>query len=214
MPIRIALFGRGRMGKRVAALAQSDAEIALVEQGEPCDVAIDFSSPAALEAHLARSVEAGHSLVIGTTGISSEGMRAIARAAEQIAVMHAPNFSYGMAQMRKSAWALARALKRADVAMNESHHAEKRDAPSGTALMLRETMRDALEDADAPIPIRSERIGDVVGEHAIVFEYGHERIEIKHAAHSRDAFAHGALIAAKWLVGKPPGLYTFEECTT
>lgn len=213
LSLTLALFGRsGKMGTRIEALAMRDFGFTVVHRGAPCDVAIDFSSKEGLHAHLAIAQSAAHPLVIGTTGFGEKEMSAMKHAAKTIPLLYSPNFSYGMTLFQQLASSLAHTLSNARIAIVETHHMQKKDAPSGTALMLAEILAQASKQSNQAIPIQSMRIGEVIGEHSVLFECGNERIEIKHTVHNRDAFARGALIAAKWLVGKPAGFYTFEDC--
>ena len=189
------------------------------------DVAIDFSTPAASIAHARLCAQKRVALVVGTTGIESAGRAAIAEAARSTAILMAPNMSVGVNVMLKLVAQAARALGDGyDVEIVEIHHRHKKDAPSGTALRLGEVAAEAL-DRDPQRDFRTERSGiigertrkeigiqtlrggDVAGEHTVLFVGEGERLEVTHRATSRDQFALGALRAARFLVGRPPGLY-------
>jgi len=196
---------------------------------EGCGVAIDFSIPASTLANLRAAADAGVAYVTGTTGFDEAGKAEIARAAERIPVLHAPNFSVSVNVLGYLAREAARLLGDGyDAELFELHHGQKRDAPSGTALFLAEAVADGqgkkleehvvLERAgetgarpEGAIGIQTLRGGDNPGEHTIYFIGGGERIELTHRAATRGHFARGAVRAAAWLVGKAPGLYRIEQ---
>jgi 4-hydroxy-tetrahydrodipicolinate reductase len=173
----------------------------------PFDVAIDFSLPGAFDAVLALCVARGAALVSGTTGLEDAQRAALAVAAERIPVLWASNFSLGVAVLHELVERAARALPGWDCDIVETHHARKLDAPSGTAL----TLGGAAEAGGAGPRYASIRAGDVVGEHVVQFTGAGERIELVHRAGNRDIFARGALHAATWLAGRPPGAYRMPD---
>ncbi len=204
---------------------QDDPKAAL----EGCGVAIDFSIPTATLTNLRAAAEAGVAYVTGTTGLDEAGKREIAHFAERIPVLHAPNFSVAVNVLAHLAREAARLLGDGyDAELFELHHAQKRDAPSGTALFLGEavargqgkTLADHLvleragetgpRPADA-IGIQTLRGGDNPGEHTIYFIGRGERLELTHRAATRSHFAVGAVRAAGWIVGREPGLYRIEQ---
>ena len=196
---------------------------------EGCGVAIDFSTPTATLANIRAAVDAGVAYVTGTTGIDEAGMADLARAAETIPVLHAPNFSVSVNVLGHLAREAARLLgDRYDAEIFELHHGQKRDAPSGTALFLGEAVAAGqgkklsdhviLERAgetgvrpEGAIGIQALRGGDNPGEHTIYFIGGGERVELTHRAATRAHFAVGAVRAATWIVGRKPGLYRIEQ---
>ena len=196
---------------------------------EGCGVAIDFSIPTATLSNIRAAVDAGVAYVTGTTGIDEAGMAEIARAAETIPVLHAPNFSVSVNVLAHLAREAARLLGNGyDAEIFELHHGQKRDAPSGTALFLGEAIAEGqgkklsdhaiLERAgetgvrpEGAIGIQALRGGDNPGEHTIYFIGGGERIELTHRAATRAHFAVGAVRAAAWMVGREPGLYRIEQ---
>jgi 4-hydroxy-tetrahydrodipicolinate reductase len=216
--IQVSVLGaKGKMGTRVLALAAVDLGVKVVcaysrESGNllnaflKCDVAIDFTSPLATQDILAAALQTKKPLLIGTTGHSLKQRQAIEEAAKFIPILYSANFSLGIALCLETAEQFARALG-ADCTIDivETHHAHKKDAPSGTAIAL---ARAAGAD---PRTISSFRQGEVVGEHTLIFSWGQEKIELKHTALSRDAFAAGALRSAKGLAGKGPGFYSFKD---
>jgi 4-hydroxy-tetrahydrodipicolinate reductase len=192
------------------------------------DVVIDFSSHAASAALAGAAAAARTPVVIGTTGLSAEEKRAVDEAARAVPVLVAPNMSVGANVMFDVAARMAKALGADfDVEIIEAHHRFKKDAPSGTALEAARRIAEALglgekdfiygrhgETGARPpdqIAIHAVRAGDIVGDHTILFSCLGERLELKHQAHTRDAFARGALRAARFLVGKKPGKYSFAD---
>lgn len=206
-------------------LLEGDAKRAL----EGCAVAIDFSVPASTLANLRAAADAGVAYVTGTTGFDEAGKAELARAAERIPVLHAPNFSVSVNVLGHLAREAARLLGDGyDAELFELHHGQKRDAPSGTALFLAEAVADGqdkkladhvvLERAgetgarpEGAIGIQTLRGGDNPGEHTIYFIGGGERVELSHRAATRAHFARGAVRAAAWIVGRDPGLYRIEQ---
>jgi 4-hydroxy-tetrahydrodipicolinate reductase len=218
MAIQISVLGaKGKMGTRVLALAAEDLGVKVVcaysREGEnlldaflKCDVAIDFTSPLATQDILAAALQTKKPLVIGTTGHSLEEKQAIEEASKTIPILYSANFSLGIALCLEAAAQLASAL-RPDCTIDiiETHHAHKKDAPSGTAIAL------ANAAGAGRLAISSFREGEVIGEHTLIFSWGEEKIELKHTALSRDACAAGALRCANVLAGRGPGLYTFKD---
>ena len=223
--IRVALIGRsGRMGQATAALVAARDDIRL--DAEAPEVLIDFSAPAALAGSLARAREARVPLVIGTTGLDEAHQAAIDKAAGEIAVLQAANTSLGVTLLAHLVReAAARLGPDWDVEIVEMHHRHKVDAPSGTALLLGGAAaagRGAdLADIAAydrrgvrtpgAIGFASLRGGSVAGDHQVVFAGAAERLELGHRAESRAVFAEGALRAALWLIGRPPGRYVMRD---
>jgi 4-hydroxy-tetrahydrodipicolinate reductase len=217
-----AAFG---VGKVTGVKVVSDAAAAIAQ----ADVAIDFTIPAATRIHLAACVKAGKPLVVGTTGIDATGKHEIDAAAKLIPIMFAPNMSAGVNVLYKLAQIAAQALgAEYDVEIFEAHHKHKLDTPSGTAVRLGEAIASAqqlsfkavadYERAHAPGPRKQGSIGfsvarggDIVGDHIVMFAGPSERIEIVHRAHDRKVFAQGAVRAARWIVGRPAGLYSMQD---
>jgi 4-hydroxy-tetrahydrodipicolinate reductase len=195
---------------------------------KPGAVAMDFSLGGAVAAHAQACAAAGVPLLVGTTGFDAAARAALTQAAGKIAVLIAPNTSLGVAVLSQLAAQAAVALGEGyDVEIAEAHHRLKRDAPSGTALSLGETVAAARGQAldavavydrrsDAPLKPGSiefsvVRAGDIVGEHTVTFAAAGERLEITHRAWDRMTFARGALRAAAWLTGRPAGLYGMQD---
>lgn len=213
--------GAGRAGVALTA----DAAAALAADR----VLVEFAVPAASLAHLRLVAEAGGRAVIGTTGFSPAEREEIARLARRVPVLLSPNMSVGVNVAFRLLATMARALgDDYDVEITELHHRFKKDAPSGTALRMAEIIAEALgrdpgkvlvhgrqglpgERPRPEIGVLSLRAGDVVGDHTVTFGTLGERLELTHRAHSRDTFARGALRAARWLAGRPPGLYSMQD---
>ncbi|MFL6499220.1 MAG: 4-hydroxy-tetrahydrodipicolinate reductase [Candidatus Udaeobacter sp.] len=219
-PVRLLLIGAaGRMGKTVLDLAQSDGEIEIAAQCdlgdaiEPamknCDVAIDFSHADSTDEICRAALKHRKPLVIGTTGHSQQQRKTIEETAQSVPIVLASNFSVGVNVLfwltRKAAELLGEDFNPEIV---ETHHTMKKDAPSGTA----KTLADILQPVrKREIRIQSIREGDVVGEHTVIFNGPDESLELTHRAANRRIFAGGALRAAKWIVDKPPGLYSMQN---
>jgi 4-hydroxy-tetrahydrodipicolinate reductase len=189
------------------------------------DCLVDFTAPQATLAHLDACVGARRSAVVGTTGFTAEDKARIAAAARAIPIAMAPNFAIGVNVTFKLAEVAARILGDAyDVEIVEAHHRHKVDAPSGTALRLGEAVAAALgrdlkavavhgregitgERGAKDIAFHAIRGGDIVGEHTVIFAGEGERVEVTVRSGSRMTYAQGALRAARWLAGRPAGLY-------
>ncbi len=232
--IKIGIIGAcGKMGRRLFELAAHDDDLeitfALEQKGTAAigkelgkikvssnpdgvfltDVVIDFTVPQASMANLSAVARHRKALVLGTTGFSAEELREIEEASKVIPVVFSPNMSVGVNVLFSILPEIARRLGREyKIEIVEAHHTAKRDAPSGTARKCAEVLQAYVQE---PIPTHSIRLGDIVGDHTIIFCGNAERIEVKHQAHSRDLFAIGALKAAKWVHGKPPGLYSMQQ---
>ena len=238
-PIRILLLGaKGRMGAAIAAGAEkAGASIAAgLDLGDEiaghignCDVVIDFTHASAANALCRACREASKPVVIGTTGHSEQERAAIDELARSVPVVLSPNFSVGVNALfwltRKAAEMLGDGF---DLEIVEAHHRLKKDAPSGTAKKLAEILcevrgldyrknvrhgREGLagERPANEIGVHSFRGGDVVGDHTVSFAGAGERLELTHRAASRETFAAGALRAARWIIGKPAGLYSMKD---
>jgi 4-hydroxy-tetrahydrodipicolinate reductase len=219
-PVRVLLIGAaGRMGKTVRELAQNDPEIQIAAQCdlgdsiepamENCDVAIDFSHADSIDEICRAASQHVKSLVIGTTGHSQQQRKTIEATAHSVPLVLASNFSVGVNVLF---WLTQKAAELLGSDFNpeivETHHKTKKDAPSGTAKTLAEVLK-AVRNSE--IPIQSIREGDIVGEHTVIFKGPAERLELSHRAANRGIFARGALRAAKWIINKPPGLYSMQD---
>lgn len=191
------------MGQRVIAMIAQTSDFVRAENLEEADVLIDFSSYTALSDHLELALRTKTPLVIGTTGHRENVQEILEKAAQELPILFSPNFSIGIALCMQAAKLFAPYFS--NIEIEEVHHTQKKDAPSGAALAFAKAL-----NCD-PNAVRSTRTGTVIGEHTIIFSNENERIELKHNAFSRDIFAQGALQAARFLLQKPAGLYTFKE---
>ena len=198
----------------------------VIEKG---DVIIEFSKPDASLAHLRQVVEADKALVLATTGFSSDELAEIHELASKVRCVMAPNMSLGVNVMIKALELIAKSLgDDYDIEVIEAHHNHKADSPSGTALRLAETVAKAVgRDLDevgvygrhgiiGPRPknqigIHAIRGGDIAGDHTVMFATEGERLSVVHRAHSPEAFAKGAIRAARWVVNASKGLHDVSE---
>jgi 4-hydroxy-tetrahydrodipicolinate reductase len=203
-----------------------DADLAALRG---CDVLIDFTRPESMPAHLAACIAHGVKLVIGTTGFDDAGKAAIRAAAQNTAIVFAPNMSVGVNATFKLLQVAARILASGyDIEIIEAHHRHKVDAPSGTALKMGEVIAEALgqplddlavyareghtgERKPGSIGFAAIRGGDIVGDHTVLFAGTGERIEITHKSTSRMGYALGSLRAARFLADKSSGLFDMSD---
>lgn len=196
---------------------------------DSADVVIDFTNASVSLEHLRKASARRKSMVIGSTGFSSDQMDEAAKLAAEVPCVISPNMSIGVNILFKLVADAARLLgETCDIEIIEAHHRFKKDAPSGTAMKLAQIAAQALgrdlgevgvfarhgitgERTGAEIGIQTIRGGDIVGEHTVIFAGLGERIELIHRAQSRDNFARGAIYAAKWILNQPPGLYDMSE---
>lgn len=196
--LKVGLIGHlGRLGQAIGALHP----VIPIDKGAPrtgidCDVIIDVSSPAALIENLA----AQKPIVIGTTGHLD--LKPIRGAAQHVPVFYAPNFSLGAALLKRLSQYVVKHFI-GEIDLIETHHTQKKDAPSGTALQLARDLPN--------VHIHSIRSGNVIGEHTLIFNNDEERLTLSHNVHTRAAFAKGALAAAHFIVKQAPGLYGMDN---
>jgi len=213
--------GTGESGVRIAGSLEE-----VIDQG---DMLIDFTAPQATLENLRAAVSQKLAMVIGTTGITGDMLEEAEALAGKIKCVLAPNMSVGVNVMFKIAGEMARILGNDyDMEILEVHHRQKKDAPSGTAIRLAQTMADTvgrdLEEVavyerkgiigkrtDEEIGIQTWRAGDITGEHTVMFGGIGERLELIHRAHNRDNFARGAVRAAVWVMAQPDGLYDMQD---
>lgn len=210
--MRYGLVGySGKMGQEVQKVFSEKGyelvvkvdEFGAIEEGKP-DVIVDFSSPSAVPktVELCRKYSAG--LVIGTTALKEEHLQLLRELSREVPVVQSYNFSIGVNVLLKFLADLSKVLSDWDVEIVEAHHRFKKDAPSGTAILLKNAV-------GREVPIHSLRLGGIPGDHVVVFGNVGEVIEIKHRAISRTVFALGALKAAEFVCGRKPGFYTFKD---
>lgn len=209
----------------VAVQVTADRDQALVNAA----VTVDFTLPDALGDNLVAAMRVGIPMVVGITGLDAARMAELRRASEKLAILVAPNMSLAANLLFGLTGRAAAALPADyDIEILETHHRDKADAPSGTALKLGEIVAGArggaLADqavygrlgktagrARGAIGFASQRAGDIVGIHQVLFAGSGETLEIVHRATDRMTFAHGALAAARWILGRPPGLYGMSD---
>ena len=199
------------------------------DYNEKVDIIIDFTHHSTVDSYLEYANENKTPIVIATTGHTPEEINLIKSYSEKIAVFKSANMSIGVNLVAELAKKAAMLLKNDfDIEIIEKHHNQKLDAPSGTALMIAEEISSVFDGPDKPeyiydrhtvrkargkkeMGIHAIRGGTIIGEHEVVFAGTNELISISHSAQSREMFASGALAAAKFLCGKPPGLYTMKD---
>ncbi len=219
--LRIAIIGPGKMGTAIADVARATGVDVAATLGPDApitsaslagaQVAIEFTEPAAVIANIRACVDARCPVVVGTTGWHT-GLADVSRYvdANDGAMLWSSNFSLGvhaLARLVALAGELVRNLRSFDAHLVETHHAAKKDAPSGTALMLAERFERA---AGRPLAVSSVRVGSVPGTHSLVVDGPFEQIVVSHEARDRRVFAEGALTAARWLVGRH-GVFTLDD---
>jgi 4-hydroxy-tetrahydrodipicolinate reductase len=232
--IKLAITGAwGRMGQRITELALKDKDIQIVALIESpnrsdvpaeshgvkitrdintikgADVLIDFTLPEPTMQALLACQAYGVAMVIGTTGLTDEQRAVIKKASEKLAIVQSTNMSVGVNLVFGLLKQMAGSLKGYNVSLTETHHIHKKDAPSGTA----KTMAEVIEGVTGTKinDIASVREGEVVGYHKVIFDSGVDTIEISHNAKTRDMFAEGAVIAAKFLAKKDKGFFNMQE---
>ena len=239
--IKAILLGVGRLGLAVSNMQDiqivAGVDIALIDTDFPiyknisdckeeADVILNCLPPTAEEVHI-ESLEyaKNHKLpvIIATTGLKESVLDKIKQTSKTVPILHSPNMSIGINILVNIIDYVAKALFDAgfDIEIVEKHHNKKIDAPSGTALLLADTIKSAVKKdlqyvvggyvekrKEDELGIHAVRGGNITGEHSIIFAGSKETIELNHIAHSRDAFAEGMAIAAKWIIGKSPDIYT------
>lgn len=244
--IRVLLNGcNGKMGRVISEMAKSSTNISIVSGVDknssnldfPCyssiqeckdeiDVILDFSRPDALDTLCQYSKEKNIPIVFCTTGYSSEQLSKIHSLSKEVAVFHSANMSIGVNIVNNILKGISNMLyKDFDIEIIEKHHNQKVDAPSGTALLLANTIKNSIEDEtifingrdglskrqSKEIGIHAVRGGNIIGDHEIIFAGKGECIEIKHTAISREVFAVGALKACEYMYEKEKGLYSMDD---
>lgn len=228
--MNIALFGYGKMGKMIERLALDRGHkiVAKIDVGDVAvnfseiDVAIDFSTPEAAYGNISTCLNNNIPIISGTTGWLSKFDDAVELCEEKKGgFIYASNFSLGVNIFFELNSYLAKMMKNLSqyaVSMEEIHHTQKLDAPSGTAITLAEGIIANSnyqewkldKSGNKQIPITSKRIGDTPGTHTVNYNSQVDSIEIKHTAHNREGFALGAVIAAEWILGKS-GVFTMKD---
>ena len=238
-PIRLGIAGAGRMGLAIinAVSEFADLEIGSVWVRDPdaasdmatpsgaiissdldrvieaADVVIDFSLFEATEQVAAAVTRYRKPLVCGVSGLAEAQLEALNRAAESVPLVYDRNMSQGVAVLQELVARAARSLgDEFAIEVHETHHVHKKDAPSGTALKLGESITEARGQTGADsVHYQSERRGEVPGDHEVIFSSPTERLTLGHSVTTRSVFAEGALRAARWLVSRQPGLYDMHD---
>lgn len=228
--MKIALLGYGKMGKTIEKIAKERGHTIILKVDKEdttynlsdTDVAIDFSIPSAAVNNITNCFNANVPVVSGTTGWLEHYDAMISLCKEKKGgFIYASNYSLGVNlffELNKKLAKMMNPLEGYDISMEEIHHTEKLDAPSGTAITLAEgiienTKKQAWslnEDKENSIAIHAKRIDKVPGTHTVTYSSLVDDIEIKHTAHNRDGFALGAVVAAEWLVGKT-GVFSMKD---
>ena len=230
----------GRMGKALAAMTQNSPDVEVVGAVDPfveapgmlkelnqcpeADCIIDFSNHAGTEGLMGYAVEKKLAVVVCTTGHTQQELECIREAAGRVPVFHSGNMSVGIALLTRLARETAKMFPDADIEIVESHHNQKLDVPSGTALMLAKAVQEARPEAElvvgrhengkrkkSEVGIHSLRMGNTVGIHEVIVNTGTQVITLKHEAQDRSLFAEGALTAAAFITGKAPGIYDMKD---
>ncbi len=246
--MRIAVTGAtGQMGSNVIEVAREkgiDIEVAVgrkedtinslkfkdetkltkLLQDNPVDAIVDFTVPDATMRYLKSAIETDTAIVIGTTGFSSEQEKRIRDAGQQIPVLRASNFSPSISVMQSLVREAASKLEDYDIEVTETHHNRKRDAPSGTANLILETVKSARSVSEevhgrigedprnkGEIGVHSRRAGDIRSVHEVLMAGDNEILKIRHRTESRKTFASGAIRASEWLNNQEAGYYSFQE---
>lgn len=235
--MNLLIYGvKGYMGKTIEELAKEDdywenihglnRELCGLSEDIDYDVLIDFTHESSLGDVLGLGLEKQLPLIIGTTGYNADQMKKIEEASKKIPILHATNMSLGMNLLFDLVEQTARRLKdRVDIEVVESHHNRKRDAPSGSAVTIVESIERGLgetrkhqhgRNGECPrekgeIGIHAIRGGNIVGFHEASFINDLETIKISHEAYDRKVFAQGAIESAKFIIGKEPGLYKMKD---
>ncbi len=217
------VLGRGKMGRLIADVALERGHTARLIGGEEnrnaaaltpqmlaqVDVVIDFTTPTAIIPNLRACLTSGARIVVGTTGWYDklDEMRALSDE-HNAGLLYGANFSVGVQVMYRLAEALGRLARGYSISIDETHHAGKKDAPSGTAISIQHVLESA--NPELQVSITSHREGEATGTHVVTARSTDDLIEIKHEAFSRRGFAEGAVRAAEWLADKR-GFYEFSE---
>jgi 4-hydroxy-tetrahydrodipicolinate reductase len=206
---KIFLFGKsGKMGKEISALIADDKKTQLVEKIEKSDVVIDFTNQEVFSTNLEAAVKNKKAFVSGTTGLNEKQFQMLKKASEKIPVLWASNMSIGICVVNQMIKTL-KSVSDYDFYIEETHHAQKKDSPSGTALTIQKNLEKSIgKKVKDMISIRG---GGVFGQHKIVALGPEEKISIQHDALNRTVFARGALSCSKWISNKKPGNYSIED---
>lgn len=232
----------GRMGRKLIEMINEDPELEVSAKVDAnaggdadilpsldafdgdADCIIDFSFHTSAPSLMENAVRLGLPVVVATTGHTEDEVKAIEDASSKVAVFRSANMSVGIALLKRLVKQASELFPESEVEIIEAHHDQKADAPSGTALMLADAVKESRPDANyvmgrsgqskrtkEEIGIHSLRMGNVTGEHEVIFAMPTQTLKLKHEAHDRALFADGAIRAAKFLIGKAPGMYDMED---
>ncbi|MGY8985052.1 MAG: 4-hydroxy-tetrahydrodipicolinate reductase [Sphingomonadales bacterium] len=207
-PLKIGIIGlSGRMGKSILLEIGEAQDLEFSPTCEKANVLIDFSNVSAVFKNLRLATNALIPLVVGTTGLGETEWDSLKEASKAIPILHSNNMSKGIALFKNLVKKTAVTLEgNVSIEIIETHHIQKIDSPSGTAIMLKNALPSKIN-----VKITSIREGRNIGEHTVRFSNGAEVIELKHFALSRQVFAKGAISASRWLIKQPPGLYSIDD---
>ncbi len=232
--LKLLIVGYGRMGKMIEDVVSQRQDATIIgridpllppwDESETPDAILDFSLPQGLKASCEMALRYGAALVVGTTGLDGAAQAMLGETAKRVPVIRSSNYSLGIAVLKRAVRMVSQALgEDFDIEIVETHHNQKVDAPSGTAISLAEA---ADVNGDKPrvygregrpgargreIGLHAIRGGTVAGEHRVLFLGDNETLELRHEAQSRRIFAVGAVKAALALAGKPAGLYEMDD---
>ena len=196
-----SFFGQAPLGKKI--------DYSIDSLAKKVDLLIDFSSVEALPSLITAATTYSIPLVIGTTGFSTKQLKDLSSAAKKIPILLCYNFSLGIALCKNLLKKIAYHFPFHTISITEEHHKEKKDCPSGTALLLKKEISDLVPQKE--ISIHSIRKGKTIGKHSISFESEKEKIILTHTALNRDIFAKGAIAASHFLLSRPPSLYSLDD---
>jgi 4-hydroxy-tetrahydrodipicolinate reductase len=230
---RIVIHGTGRMATAIAAAAIDRVDLSISALVGPVapewetdipwltelgalpglpDLLIDFTLPQGTRTAAAWSASHKVPLLSGVTALLPDDVKLLQSAAISVPVLWSPNLSFGINLLADLAGrAAAMVDKTSPVIIEDIHHQWKKDAPSGTALMLGGRIANERNGADSAIEYQSVRTGEVIGEHSVSFKLGNEEFDLVHRAYDRSIYAKGALDAGAWLIGQAPGLYSAQD---
>lgn len=218
----VCIIGGGRMGSSIVVLLSSGIKVfqysrlnaqnihSFVQDLQICDGVIDISHPDNIQIAVEECIKNKKPYLCGTTGLKELHFDALKKASSNIPVLYAANTSFGIAVLKKAAELVAKALgQNVDIAISETHHRLKKDAPSGTALDLGRVITQT--GYQHTITYTSHRGGNIPGEHTVHFFHGDETIRLSHECLNRNVFAEGAIKAAQWLFKQPSGFYSLDN---
>jgi len=215
--------GEGRLASAICQVAEECHARVVINVGsadsspnssQNFDVVIDASSPEGSRRATEIAINKGVPLIVCTTGFGNTEKNLFEDASQSIPVILAPNTSPGVSILAELVQIARSKAIDWEVKIEETHHEKKKDKPSGTARFFAEVLQTASSDSGVSVPIHADRIGDITGRHTIIFSTQDEVIRLEHESLDRSLFGRGAIRAAKWLVNRPPGMYTMSDTFT